>query len=51
MSIVRISKGTDKKLGACVANSIAYITQNCNSKNLGFYIAILLLISRRKYIL
>ncbi len=32
MSIVRISKGTDKKLGACVAYSIAYIASNCNSK-------------------
>ena len=32
MNIVRISKEADKKLGACVVYSIAYIASNCNSK-------------------
>jgi len=33
MSIVRISKEADKKLGACVGNSIPYFAGECNSKN------------------
>ena len=32
MSIVRISKEADKKLGACVGNSIPYFAGECNSK-------------------